>query len=76
MCPVNGVTEYPMLLKHGEDLRQDERILQLLSTVDLALVRDTESRKRRLRIRTFQVDVVVFNLYFVLVFIFFVLFTN
>ena len=75
MCPVNGVTEYPMLLKHGEDLRQDERILQLLSTVDLALVRDTESRKRRLRIRTFQVDVVVLT-YILCLFLFFVLFTN
>lgn len=45
-----------MLLKHGEDVRQDERILQLLGAVDVALLRDPESRKRRLRIRTFQVN--------------------
>jgi phosphatidylinositol kinase/protein kinase (PI-3 family) len=51
----NGAVEHPMLLKHGEDVRQDERIVQLLSNIDLALQRDTDCRKRRLRIRTFQV---------------------
>uniref|UniRef100_A0A0P6IJU2 non-specific serine/threonine protein kinase n=1 Tax=Daphnia magna TaxID=35525 RepID=A0A0P6IJU2_9CRUS len=52
---VNGAVEYPILVKHGEDLRQDERIVQLLNSIDVALVRDVESRKRSLRIRTFQV---------------------
>jgi len=51
----NGAVEHPMLIKHGEDVRQDERIVQLLSNIDLALQRDTDCRKRRLRIRTFQV---------------------
>ena len=44
-----------MLIKHGEDVRQDERIIQLLSNIDLALQRNADCRKRRLRIRTFQV---------------------
>ncbi|KAI9558578.1 hypothetical protein GHT06_015366 [Daphnia sinensis] len=52
---VDGAVEYPVLVKHGEDLRQDERIVQLLNSIDIALVRDVESRKRSLRIRTFQV---------------------
>ena len=44
-----------MLIKHGEDVRQDERIIQLLSNIDLALQRNPDCRKRHLRIRTFQV---------------------
>ena len=56
---VNGGVEYPMLIKHGEDVRQDERIMQLLNTIDIALLRHRECRKRNLRIRTYQVH---FNL--------------
>lgn len=61
MCTilVDGAVEYPILLKHGEDVRQDERITQLLDTIDVALKRDVESRKRNLRIRTFQVGFVI-----------------
>lgn len=44
-----------MLLKHGEDLRQDERIMQLLHTMDVALRRDVACRKRNLRIHTYKV---------------------
>lgn len=53
---VNGGTEYQVLVKHGEDVRQDERIIQLLNTIDVALMRDFESKERSLRIRTFQVQ--------------------
>lgn len=49
--------EFPVLVKHGEDLRQDKRIVQLLNSIDVALMRDVESKKRSLRIRTFQVSV-------------------
>ncbi len=52
---VNGAVEYPVLVKHGEDVRQDERIIQLLNAIDVVLMRDVESKKRSLRIRTFQV---------------------
>ncbi len=62
---VDGAVEYPILVKHGEDVRQDERITQLLGTIDVALKRDVESKKRNLRIRTFQVGfVTVFLLRF------------
>lgn len=52
---MNGAVEYPVLVKHGEDVRQDERIIQLLNAIDVVLMRDVESKKRSLRIRTFQV---------------------
>ena len=58
---VDGAVEYPVLVKHGEDVRQDERIIQLLDTIDVALLRDVESRKRNLRIRSFQVCLVYFS---------------
>ena len=53
---VNGGMEYPVLIKHGEDVRQDERIIQLLNAIDVALMRDIDSKERSLRIRTFQVQ--------------------
>ena len=49
-----------MLIKHGEDVRQDERIMQLLRTIDVALVHDRESRKRNLSVRTFEVCRILF----------------
>lgn len=55
---MNGAVEYPFLVKHGEDVRQDERIIQLLNAIDVVLMRDVESKKRSLRIRTFQVQVI------------------
>ena len=48
--------EYPVLIKHGEDVRQDERIIQLLNAIDVALMRDIDSKERSMRIRTFQVQ--------------------
>ncbi|KAG6864919.1 hypothetical protein C0991_006407, partial [Blastosporella zonata] len=46
---------YLYLLKGGEDLRQDERVMQLFSLVNGRLSTDTESFKRRLHIQEFPV---------------------
>jgi len=64
LIAVNGGLEYPMLVKHGEDVRQDERIMQLLNIIDVSLARDQECRKRNLQIRTYEVIISrnVFNL--------------
>ncbi|KAH9066494.1 atypical/PIKK/FRAP protein kinase [Lactarius vividus] len=47
--------EYQYLLKGHEDLRQDERVMQLFSLVNTLLSEDTDSFKRRLHIRGFPV---------------------
>ena len=46
-----------MLIKHGEDLRQDERIMQLLNIINTAHVRDQQCRKKNLQIRTYEVSI-------------------
>ena len=46
---------YQYLLKGHEDLRQDERVMQLFGLVNTLLSIDSESYKRRLEIRRFSV---------------------
>lgn len=46
---------YQYLLKGHEDLRQDERVMQLFGLVNTLLSIDTESYKRRLSLRRFPV---------------------
>ena len=52
-----------MLIKHGEDVRQDERIMQLLNTINIALLRDQQCRKRNLQIRTYEVSCLFYQLF-------------
>ncbi|KAH9990569.1 FAT-domain-containing protein [Russula vinacea] len=47
--------EYQYLLKGHEDLRQDERVMQLFSLVNTLLSEDTDSFKRHLHIQPFPV---------------------
>ncbi|EGN96671.1 hypothetical protein SERLA73DRAFT_170096 [Serpula lacrymans var. lacrymans S7.3] len=47
--------DYQYLLKGHEDLRQDERVMQLFSLVNTLLSVDTNSFKRRLHIQRFSV---------------------
>ncbi|KAI0272361.1 atypical/PIKK/FRAP protein kinase [Gloeopeniophorella convolvens] len=47
--------EYQYVLKGHEDLRQDERVMQLFSLVNTLLSVDTDSFKRRLHIQRFSV---------------------
>ncbi|KAI0040710.1 atypical/PIKK/FRAP protein kinase [Auriscalpium vulgare] len=47
--------DYQYLLKGHEDLRQDERVMQLFSLVNTLLSVDTNSFKRRLHIKGFSV---------------------
>ena len=46
---------YQYLLKGHEDMRQDERVMQLFGLVNTLLSIDTESYKRRLNLRRFPV---------------------
>lgn len=46
---------YPMLAKPKDDLRKDARLMEFNSLVNTILQRDPESRRRRLRIRTYAV---------------------
>jgi FKBP12-rapamycin complex-associated protein len=46
---------YNFCLKGGEDLRQDERVMQLLNLVNNLLRKDEQTEKRDLRIITFPV---------------------
>ena len=46
---------YQYLLKGHEDMRQDERVMQLFGLVNTLLSIDTESYKRRLSLRRFPV---------------------
>lgn len=46
---------YQFALKGGEDLRQDERVMQLLNLVNNLLRKDEQTEKRDLRIITFPV---------------------
>lgn len=49
LCPVgsNG-SEFMFLLKGHEDLRQDERVMQLFGLVNTLLAGDQETSKRHL----------------------------
>ena len=46
-------SEYPFLLKGHEDLRQDERVMQLFGLVNTLLARDPETFKRHLSIQKY-----------------------
>ncbi|KAJ2366834.1 phosphatidylinositol kinase- protein kinase tor1, partial [Coemansia sp. RSA 2610] len=50
----NGV-KYKFLLKGREDLRQDERVMQLFGLINSLLSRDTETARRSLAIERFPV---------------------
>lgn len=47
--------DYQYVLKGHEDLRQDERVMQLFSLVNTLLSVDTDSFKRRLHIQRYPV---------------------
>ncbi|XP_068160133.1 DNA-dependent protein kinase catalytic subunit [Antennarius striatus] len=47
--------DHPFLVKGGEDLRQDQRIEQLLTVMNILLSHDTACTHRGLQLRTYQV---------------------
>lgn len=47
--------DHPVLVKSGEDLRQDQRIQQLLSVMNILLGSDAACAQRGLQLRTYQV---------------------
>ncbi|KAM3860678.1 DNA-dependent protein kinase catalytic subunit [Diretmus argenteus] len=47
--------DHPFLVKGGEDLRQDQRIEQLFSVMNILLSHDTACTRRGLQLRTYQV---------------------
>uniref|UniRef100_A0A3Q2ZPC1 DNA-dependent protein kinase catalytic subunit n=1 Tax=Kryptolebias marmoratus TaxID=37003 RepID=A0A3Q2ZPC1_KRYMA len=47
--------DHPFLVKGGEDLRQDQRIEQLFSVMNILLSHDTTCTNRGLQLRTYQV---------------------
>lgn len=47
--------DHPFLVKGGEDLRQDQRIEQLFSVMNILLSHDTACAHRGLQLRTYQV---------------------
>ncbi|KAJ0059871.1 hypothetical protein NL108_014572, partial [Boleophthalmus pectinirostris] len=47
--------DHPFLVKGGEDLRQDQRIEQLFSVMNIILSHDTACTHRGLQLRTYQV---------------------
>lgn len=47
--------DHPFLVKGGEDLRQDQRIEQLFSVMNIVLSHDTACTHRALQLRTYQV---------------------
>ncbi|KAI8457555.1 hypothetical protein BY996DRAFT_6900089 [Phakopsora pachyrhizi] len=49
--------EYPFLCKPKDDLRKDARLMEFNSMINKLLKKDSESRKRNLRIRTYAVVV-------------------
>ena len=57
--------EYMFLLKGHEDLRQDERVMQLFSLVNTLLIHDPETFRRNLTIQVLAVTLtslkIVFN---------------
>lgn len=48
--------DYMFLLKGHEDLRQDERVMQLFGLVNALLVRDPQTRKHDLRIQRYAIS--------------------
>lgn len=46
---------YDFLVKYGEDLRQDQRIQQLLGTISNQLALDRRSKEQQLSVRTYEV---------------------
>jgi len=51
----NDEREYRYLVKCGEDLRQDQRIEQLLELMNSVYARHAACRQKHLRLRTYQV---------------------
>ena len=51
----NDEKDYRYLVKCGEDLRQDERIMQLLTLMNHVYSRHATCRQRHLRLRTYHV---------------------
>ena len=47
--------EYPFLLKGHEDIRQDERVMQLFGLINALLSKDSDTRKKNLFIKRFSV---------------------
>ncbi|TWW70550.1 DNA-dependent protein kinase catalytic subunit [Takifugu flavidus] len=47
--------DHPVLVKSGEDLRQDQRIEQLFSVMNIVLSNDAACAQRGLQLRTYQV---------------------
>uniref|UniRef100_A0A4W5N3K6 DNA-dependent protein kinase catalytic subunit n=1 Tax=Hucho hucho TaxID=62062 RepID=A0A4W5N3K6_9TELE len=47
--------EYPFLVKGGEDLRQDQRIEQLFTVMNILLAQDTTCAHSSMQLRTYQV---------------------
>ena len=47
--------EYPFLLKGHEDIRQDERVMQLFGLVNALLSKDSDTRKKNLSIKCYPV---------------------
>lgn len=47
--------DHPVLVKSGEDLRQDQRIEQLFSVMNILLSNDAACAQRGLQLRTYQV---------------------
>ena len=46
---------YPLLVKPKDDMRMDSRVMELIEMVNRLLLKDAESRKRQLCIRSFHV---------------------
>ncbi|TSL34570.1 DNA-dependent protein kinase catalytic subunit [Bagarius yarrelli] len=51
----NDERDHPFLVKGGEDLRQDQRIEQLFSVMNILLSQDAACSQRSLMLRTYQV---------------------
>ena len=51
----NDEKEYHYLVKGGEDLRQDQRIEQLFTLMNLVFEKNPVCRHRKLNLRTYQV---------------------
>ena len=47
--------EYPFLLKGHEDIRQDERVMQLFGLINSLLSKDSDTRKKNLSIKRYPV---------------------
>ncbi|XP_047004978.1 DNA-dependent protein kinase catalytic subunit-like [Schistocerca americana] len=61
----NDAKEHHCIIKHGEDLRLDQRIQQLFSLMTKMLTQDSVCREQQLRIKTYQVVPLSSNLGFI-----------